>query len=259
MSSQLSNVMKEQLYKYIDKKTVAEEMEILRPLFDTQQERSIIPRKDEFLVEYFESKEGFHLLMYPFEGRYVHEGMAALLARRISMILPISFSIAMNDYGFELLSDKLIDVEGIIQGELFSTKDLAADITASINAVEMAARQFRDIAKISGLIFQGYPGQSKKEKHLQSSAKMIFEVFRDYEPENLLYQQTYDEVMTFQLEEARLRNVLDKIRDQHIIISRPQKATPFAFPIMVDRLREKMTSEKLSDRIAKMKLELEKA
>jgi len=112
---------------------------------------------------------------------------------------------------------------------------------------------------ISGLIFQGYPGAGKKDRHLQSSAKMIFEVFKDYEPENLLYQQTYDEVMTFQLEEARLREVLDRVRAQHIIVSRPTKATPFAFPIMVDRLREKMSSETLNDRIAKMRLELEKA
>jgi len=259
LSSQMSEVMQEQLYKYLEGKPVEEEMELLKPLFDTQQARSIMPKRDEFLIEYFESKEGFHLLMYPFEGRYVHEGMGALLAKRISLLLPISFSIAMNDYGFELLSDREIDVEEIVQADLFSTKNLTADITASINAVEMAARQFRDIAKISGLIFQGYPGQPKKERHLQSSAKMIFEVFKDYEPDNLLYQQTYDEVMTFQLEEARLRSVLDRIRSQHIIISRPQKATPFAFPIMVDRLREKVTSEKLLDRIAKMKLELEKA
>jgi len=216
--------------------------------------------KDKYLYkEYFESKEGFHLLMYPFEGRYVHEGMAALLAKRISVMMPISFSLAMNDYGFELLSDREIDVEEIIQSELFSTKNLTSDITASINAVEMARRQFRDIATISGLIFQGYPGAGKKDRHLQSSAKMIFEVFKEYEPDNLLYQQTYDEVMTFQLEETRLRRVLDRIQSQHIIISKPEKATPFAFPIMVDRLREKLSSEKLLDRIAKMRLELEKA
>lgn len=259
MSSQMSDVMKEQFYKYLEGKPVDEEVSILEPLFDMQQSRSIIPRRDEFLVEYFESREGYHLLMYPFEGRYVHEGMGALIAKRISMLLPISFSIAMNDYGFELLSDKAIDVDEVIVPELFKTEELAADITASINAVEMARRQFRDIATISGLIFQGYPGAGKKDRHLQSSAKMIFEVFKDYEPENLLYQQTYDEVMTFQLEEARLREVLDRIRAQHIIVSRPEKATPFAFPIMVDRLREKMSSETLNDRIAKMRLELEKA
>jgi len=259
MSSQMSHVMKEQLYRYEEGAKVDKEVAMLQPLFDMQQARSIIPKRDEFLVEYFESREGYHLLMYPFEGRYVHEGMGALLAKRISLLLPISFTIAMNDYGFELLSDTKIDIEAVVIGELFRTKNLAADITASINAVEMARRQFRDIATISGLIFQGYPGQPKKDRHLQSSAQMIFEVFKDYEPENLLYQQTYDEVMTFQLEEARLRSVLEKIQEQHIVISQPEKATPFAFPIMVDRLREKMSSETLADRVARMRLELEKS
>jgi ATP-dependent Lhr-like helicase len=164
----------------------------------------------------------------------------------------------MNDYGFELLSDKRIDVDGLINKTLFDTKDLSIDIQSTINGVEMARRQFRDVARISGLIFQGFPGKMKKNRHLQSSSQLIFNVFKDYEPDNLLYQQTYDEVMTFQLEEARMRIALDKIRSQHIILSRPEKATPFSFPIIVDRLREKFSSEKLKDRIAKMTLALEK-
>ena len=257
-SSMMSDALRKQLYMYADGEEVDEEVMLLKPLFDVQEERSLLPRSDEFLVEYFEDKEGFHLLMYPFEGRYIHEGMAALIAQRISLTMPISFSLAMNDYGFELLSEKSIDVDALINNDLFSSDDLATDIHSTINGVELARRQFRDIARISGLIFQGFPGKKKKDRHLQSSSQLIFIVFKDYEPDNLLYQQTYDEVMTFQLEEARLREVLEKIRSQHIIISRPQKATPFAFPIMVDRLRESMSSEKLSDRIANMKLELEK-
>jgi len=258
LSSMMSKALREKLYEYVEGKTKDEEVLALKPLFDLQEERSLIPRHDEFLVEYFESEEGFHLLMFPFEGRYVHEGMAALVAERISRKLPISFSLGMNDYGFELLSDKKIDVEEIINKNLFDTKDLSIDIQSTINGVEMARRQFRDVARISGLVFQGFPGKRKKNRHLQSSSQLIFNVFKDYEPDSLLYQQTYDEVMTFQLEEARMRTALDKIRSQHIIISRPIKATPFSFPIIVDRLREKLTSEKLTDRIAKMTLELEK-
>lgn len=256
-SSNMSTALREQLYDYVEGKSTDEDLLSLKPLFDMQSQRSLMPRRDEFLVEYFQDEEGFHLLMYPFEGRYVHEGMAALVAQRISMTMPISFSLAMNDYGFELLSEKKIDVEALVTNDLFTSKDLETDIHSTINGVELARRQFRDIARISGLIFQGFPGKKKKDRHLQSSAQLIFNVFKDYEPESLLYQQTYDEVMTFQLEEARMREALERIRSQHIIISRPTKATPFAFPIMVDRLREKLTSEKLVDRISKMKLELE--
>ena len=258
LSSQMSEVLREKIYSYTENHITDVEVEVLRPLLEMQAARSEIPRRDEFLVEYFESKEGFHLVMYPFEGRNVHEGMAALIARRLSMVRPISFSIAMNDLGFELLSDQEIDVDLLINRELFTTKNLASDIQSSMNNVEMARRRFRDISRISGLIFTGFPGKQKKERHLQSSSQLLFDVFREYEPDNLLYLQTYDEVMTFQLEESRMRKCLHKIMDSHILISRPEKPTPFSFPLIVDRLREKLSSEKLEDRIRKMTADFDK-
>lgn len=254
MSTEVSTIVRRKLYEFNKGIFSGVEMCKIKPLLETQAERSIVPNESEFLVEYFESKEGCHLLMYPIEGRNVHEGMAALIAKRISMLVPISFTIAMNDYGFELLADQPIDVEHIITKDLFSTKDLANDILASINSVELARRRFRDVAKISGLIFQGYPGKKKKERHLQSSAQLLFDVFSQYDPDNLLYQQTYEEVMTFQLEESRMRHALNRIQNQKIVIVRPEQYTPFAFPLMVDRLRERMSSERLQDRIDKMKI-----
>lgn len=255
-STQMSRVLREKIYSYVEGKITDPEIEALRPLFEMQSVRSLIPKRDELLVEYFETKDGFHLFLYPFEGRSVHEGMAALLAKRISMMMPISFSIAMNDLGFELLSDQKIDVETIITKDIFTTNNLTSDIQSSINNVEMAKRKFRDIAKISGLIFTGYPGKQKKERHLQASSQLLFEVFKEYEPDNLLFLQTYDEVMTFQLEESRMRNALQRIIQNHIVISTPAKPTPFSFPILVDRLREKLSSEKLEDRIRKMTADL---
>lgn len=258
LSGQLSEVIRTKLDDY-QKGIISDiEMQSLAPVFKKQQEVSILPKLDELLVEYYKTRDGYHLAIYPFEGRYVHEGLGALIAKRISRLLPISFSIAMNDYGFELLSDKEIDVESLITKDLFSTKDLVEDIQSSINAVEMAKRKFRDIAIISGLIFTGFPGKQKKERHLQSSSQLLFGVFHDYEPNNILYRQTYEEVMTFQLEEARMRNALERINNQHIIIIKPNKPTPFSFPFIIDVLREKLTSEKLEDRIRKMRLELVK-
>jgi ATP-dependent Lhr-like helicase len=253
LSSELSMVLRSKLYQYQNGDTKGEkELNKLKPLLDLQIKKSVLPTKDEFLIEYFQSRDGFHLLMFPFEGRYVHEGMGALIAQRLSKAMPISFSIAMNDYGFELLSDKRIDVESYITKELFSTKGLSTDIQSSINAAELARRKFRDIARISGLIFQGFPGKAKKSKHLQASSSLLFDVFRDYDSDNLLYLQTFEEVMTFQLEEARMKKAMTRIQNQKFIFQYPNNPTPFAFPIMVDRLREKMSSEKLEDRIAKM-------
>lgn len=255
LSSKMSEIVRSKIYGYKRGDIGSREMRKIKPLLNTQSQRSYVPNEDELLVEYFHTKEGYHLMIYPFEGRNVHEGMAALIAKRLSIALPISFSIAMNDYGFELLSDREMDVNRLITLSLFSTKNLTSDIQSSINSVEMARRQFRDIARISGLIFQGFPSKRKKERHLQSSAQLIFDVFREYDPDNLLYQQTYEEVMSFQLEEARMRKALDRISQQKIVISKPQLISPLAFPLMVDRLRERLSSERLMDQIEKMKVD----
>jgi ATP-dependent Lhr-like helicase len=258
LSSNLSEVLRDEYDSfYASPEDQQIEMKALLPLFLLQQEKSFVPRKNEFLVEYFNDKEGYHLIMYPYEGRYVHEGLGVLIAKRIGDIKPISFTIAMNDYGVELLSDQPIDIDKIMTPDLFHTKDLELNIQGSINAAEMSRRQFRDISRISGLIFTGFPGAAKKDRHLQSSSQLLFDVFEKYEPDNLLYQQTFDEVMTFQLEEARMRSALDRIRKSTFIVSKPNGATPFSFPIVVDRLRAKMSTEKLEDRIAKMKMVLD--
>ncbi len=253
LSSMLSEVIRKKLCNY--SKDIVDEMEMiaLQSLFAEQKSQSIMPTEDEFLIEYFETKLGHHIVMYPFDGMSVHEGMAALIAQRLSRKIPISLSIATNDYGFELLSPKKIDVEKLIDYDLFTTKDLFEDIQLSINAVEMGRRKFRDIAKISGLVFQGYPGKFKKERHIQSSSSLLFNVFQDFEPDNLLFLQTYEEVRTFQLEEGRLRNALEKISMQKLIINRPSGFTPFSFPIIVASLRrEKMSSERLEDQVARL-------
>ncbi len=255
-SSQMAEVLRDKIYEYKDGTIKDPEMKKLLPLFDLQDEYSRMPSAEEFLIEYFHSKEGYHLIMYPFEGRNVHEGMAALVGQRISRMLPISFSIAYNDFGFELLSDKKLDVKEIISNELFDQRNLDQDIQQTINAVEIARRKFRDIATISGLVFTGYPGKEKRDRHLRTSTRLLFDVFQEYEPDNLLFQQTFEEVLSFQMEEMRIRSALQKIQRQKIFISFPEKYTPLSFPIMVDRLREKMSSETLLDRIEKMKREL---
>ena len=211
----------------------------------------------ELLIEQIETKDGFHLFVFPFEGRLVHEAMAALLAYRISLITPITFSMAMNDYGFELLSDQPIPVDDTNVQELFTVDNLLNDIQKSVNSVEMARRKFRDIAVIGGLIFQGYPGEHKKARHLQSSAGLLFNVFTEYDPNNLLLRQAYQEVLDQQMQEARLRAALQRIGDGRIVITWPNRLTPFCFPVKVDSLRENLSSEKLEDRVKRMQVQLE--
>jgi ATP-dependent Lhr-like helicase len=232
------------------------ELRVLQPLFELQAALSYMPGENELLIEQIETKDGFHLFVYPFEGRLVHEAMAALLAYRISRGVPISFSFAMNDYGFELLSDQPIPLDDSNCYELFSPDDLTADIQRSVNSAEMARRKFRDIAVIGGLIFQGYPGEHVKTRHLQSSASLLFNVFSEYDPNNLLIRQAYNEVMEQQMEERRLRNMLERIMRGKIVLRWPKQLTPFCFPLKVDSMREDMSSEKLEDRVRRMQAQL---
>jgi ATP-dependent Lhr-like helicase len=258
LSSQMSKILREELQSEADHKRNTPELKALSHIFDRQERESIVPRQNEFLIETFKTREGYHALFYPFEGRFVHEAMSSLLAYRISLLSPITFSLAYNDYGFELLSDQFLDIQNVIDNNLFSSKFLFDDLQKSLNATELARRKFRDIAVISGMVFQGYPNKVIKTKHLQSNSQLLFDVFRDYEPDNLLYLQAYRETFEHQLEEGRLRLALERINSQKIIWKQCEKATPFSFPIITDRLREKLSSEKLADRIRRMTLQLEK-
>ena len=258
LSSQMSKILREELQSEADHKRNTPELKALSQIFDRQERESIVPGENEFLIETFKTREGYHTLFYPFEGRFVHEAMSSLLAYRISLLSPITFSLAYNDYGFELLSDQFLNIQNVIDNNLFSSEFLFDDLQKSLNATELARRKFRDIAVISGMVFQGYPNKVIKTKHLQSNSQLLFDVFRDYEPDNLLYLQAYRETFEHQLEEGRLRLALERINSQKIIWKQCEKATPFSFPIITDRLREKLSSEKLADRIKKMTLQLMK-
>ncbi len=254
-SAQMSELLREEMYlasEYDATSGKSEELSALTGIFDRQKKESVIPKSDEFLIETFKTREGYHAIFYPFEGRFVHEALGSLLAYRVSLLSPISFSIAFNDYGFELLSDQEIDMQQVLDNNLFSAEFLMDDLYKSLNATEMARRKFRDIAVIAGLVFTGYPNKLVKSKHLQSSSQLLFSVFRDYEEDNLLYLQSFRETFEHQLEEGRLRQALERINNQKMIWRNCEKPTPFSFPIITDRLREKLSSEKLEDRIRKM-------
>jgi len=255
LSSQLGFMLRKKLNDAANTDHFSEkekELSALEPLFNLQKQLSAVPKENELLIEHIETKDGFHLFVYPFEGRLVHEAMAALLSYRISKIIPITFSFAMNDYGFELLSDQPIPLDDSNVYELFAEENLYEDIQRSVNAGEMARRKFRDIAVIGGLIFQGMPGEFVKQKHLQSSASLLFNVLSEYEPNSLLLRQAYNEVMQQQMDEIRLRNMLQRIAKSDIKITYPVKLTPFCFPIKVDSIRETVSSEKLEDRVLRM-------
>ncbi|WP_312751674.1 ligase-associated DNA damage response DEXH box helicase [Epilithonimonas hominis] len=252
LSSNLGQFLREKLSIALNPKTSEKELKFLHPLLMNQEERSHIPKDDEFLVEMIKNREGYHLFMYPFEGRLVHEVMAALIAFRISKLAPISFSMAMNDYGFELFSDKEIPLNEDNLDKILTRENLMTDVISSINAAEMARRKFRDIAVISGMVVQNFPGQQRSNKSLQSSAGLIFKVLEDHDPNHFLVRQAYTEVFNMQLQEQRLVEAFKRIEKSKIILKFANSFTPLSFPIKVDSLRQTLTSEDLDARIQKL-------
>ena len=235
------------------------EMIALRPLLEVQRKWSAIPEPHQLLIERVKLRAAWHLFFFPFEGRLVHEGLAALFAYRMSRLRPISFSMASNDYGFELLSPDEPPLEQALSLGLLGAGRMAEDIPASLNATEMARRQFREIARVAGLVFPGFPRSGKTARQLQASSGLFFDVFQRHDPDNLLLSQAYREVLERQLEQSRLGRTLQRLEQAEVLVRDPKRPTPLAFPLLVDTTRDRVSSEKLVDRIRKMQLVLEKA
>ncbi|KQR95646.1 DNA ligase-associated DEXH box helicase [Chryseobacterium sp. Leaf180] len=252
LSSNLGQFLREKLSGALNPKSTEKELTFLHPLLVNQEARSHIPSADEFLVEMIKNREGFHVFMYPFEGRLVHEVMAALIAYRISKLAPISFSMAMNDYGFELFSDKAIPLSADNLEKILSRENLMSDVISSINSAEMASRKFRDIAVISGMVIQNMPGRQRTNKSLQSSAGLIFKVLEDHDPNHFLVRQAYTEVFNMQLQEQRLVQAFKRIEKSKIILKEAKHFTPLSFPIKIDSLRQTLSSEGLDARIKRL-------
>ena len=253
LSSELSHRLR-QTWDRLASSTSSREIELQRlaPLVHFQAVRSHIPRTNELLVESFHDRDGHHLFLYPFEGRKVHEALASLIAYRLSLLNPQTFNWACNDDGLELLSDQPIEWDVIEGANLLSPKHLMDDLSAGFNASELVKRKFRDIATIAGLVFHGYPGSKVKERHLLTSTSLLLQVFQDHDPDNLLLRQAQDEMLADQLEFARLQTWLRSMSHRKVVHKVLNKPSPLAFPLFVDRLRERLSSESLEERLRRM-------
>jgi ATP-dependent Lhr-like helicase len=259
LSDELAQLLRLRLQEAADGVFRGPELEALRALLVIQGKWSAIPRADELLIERMHSRDGWHLFIYPLEGRLVHEGLAALFAYRMSRLVPITFAMSSNDWGIELLSPTEPPLAEALEGGLLSPERLIDELPASLNAAEMAKRQFREIARVAGLVFPGLPRSGKTARQLQASSGLMFDVFQRYDPENLLLAQAQREVLERQLERSRLGATLQRLSAARVVLTEPKRFTPLSFPLLVDRTRNKVSSEKLADRIARMQLALERA
>lgn len=259
LSSELAKAVRTKIHAVSQGELVDEESRCVAPILEVQARLSHVPSPDEFLVETLKSRDGYHLFFYPFAGRLVHEGLGPLVAQRIAKSESRAFSIAQNDYGIELLSPTPFEVDEASLRKLLSPENLLDDLLQTLASTELPRYQFREIARIAGLVFEGYPGAQKTSKQLQVSSNLLFDVFTRFEPENLLLEQARREVLDRQMEIKRMRNVLESLQTMTFCIRAPERFTPFCFPILVDRLRHQLTSESWEDRVVRLVAQLEKA
>jgi ATP-dependent Lhr-like helicase len=235
------------------------ELQAAQPMLLAQQRLSRLPQPGRLLVEELHSREGHHLFIYPFAGRNVHTGLAQLLAWRLSQGEPNTFSLSVNDYGLEILALKPMGDDPLAHAGLFDSSELLRDVLASLNSGQLAQRRFREIARVAGLVFGGYPGAPKSLRQLQASSSLFFEVFRKYDRGNRLLGQAEAEVLSQELELGRLRATLQRLaaatQDRVLL----KTASPFCLPLMVERLREQLSTEKLKDRLDRLLAQAEAA
>ncbi len=235
------------------------EMVRLAPVLAVQARLSRVPGEEQFLVERLTSREGHHAFFYAFAGRLVHEGLAALFAFRLARRAPLTFSLAVNDYGFELLSAEPAPLAEALADDLLSGANLLDDILGSIHAAEMARRRFREIARVAGLVNEGVGRARKSTRQLTVSSSLLYDVFAKYDPANRLLAQATREVLESQLEQTRLRATLGELRRRELLLVDVAAPTPFAYPLFVERLREQLSTEELAARLARIEAAMEGA
>jgi ATP-dependent Lhr-like helicase len=204
---------------------------------------SALPSPDETLIECCTTRDGSHLFVYPFAGRLVHEGLSVLLALRLARLRATTFAVSINDYGIELLGDAGFPFESLLNRGLFTRDTLAADLIEAVNLGELSRRQFRDIARVAGLVFQKYPGAERSGRQVQAGAGLIFDVMREFDPQNLLLVQSEREVFERQFEGGRLAATLERLEHGPWLVTRPPRPTPLALPLVADRLGTTLSTE----------------
>jgi ATP-dependent Lhr-like helicase len=253
LSTTLADAMVEQLARAAEGRLDSPELRAAGPMLELQARWSALPTPDTLLAETLKTREGWHIFLYPFAG---------LLAWRAGQVSPGTFSMAVNDYGFELLSGSPRDWAAVLPGILDASatmEELRRQVLGSLNAGELTRRRFRDIARVAGLVPSAHPGVRKSARQLQASSSLFYDVFKKYDPDNALLRQAERELLEKELDIGPLRDTLDRMNRRTMVHKPLERCSPFAFPLLVEGFREKLSNESLTARIGRLVAQLERA
>ncbi|SFW19946.1 ligase-associated DNA damage response DEXH box helicase [Luteibacter sp. UNCMF366Tsu5.1] len=253
----LSGELSDELRRTLAGEDDSVEMRALAGLLDVQRRQSSIPGLDQTLCERTRTREGDYLFVFPFAGRLAHEGLAAVLAYRLARIQPGDYGYAVNDYGLTLTAARMPPLDADVMRQLLHPWGLRRDIRASVNLSELARRQFREIARVAGLVFNGYPAHGKTLRQLQASSGLLFDVLRRHDPAHPLLWQAEREVLDQQLDYSRLRACLLRVSRSQLLWRETKRLSPLAFPLWVERLRGGIANDDWKTRVERMLATLE--
>ena len=237
-----------------DDQYINKELNSLLPILKKQKDLSDIPKRNQLLIEIYKTKELTSLFVFTLDGKFVNEGIAFLWALRFANKKQSTFSISANDFGFSLTTSENYDFS-IIEKEFpyfIENKNLEEDLENAINFSELTKRRFKNIAQISGLVNQNNPTKTKSSSQLQISSSLFYDVFTRYEEDHLLIKQAHEEVKEYQLENKRITNSLERLSNLEIILNETKTPSPFAFPLLVERLKNTLSNESIEKRVEKL-------
>jgi len=253
LSTLLSAAVLDMVRAAAARQSVPAEVRAVLPLLDIQSRWSRLPEADTLLIERVQSRDGHHAFLFPFEGRLVHDGLAALVAWRLASRKPGTFTLAATDWGLELSGRTAFAADERTWRRLLSPANLLEDLLQCLNGTEMAKRHFREIARVAGLV----SGAQRTNKQTQASAGLIFDVLSEHDADNMLLAQARREVLERQFEYQRLRTALERIATKEIVIVDTPRLSPLAFPIWAEQIQSRLTTQGWLERITEMARELE--
>ncbi|MBD9369998.1 ligase-associated DNA damage response DEXH box helicase [Xanthomonas sp. XNM01] len=234
------------------------ELQALAPLLALQQRLSALPGPGTLLAETLQVRGQRHLFLFPFGGRQVHDGLAALLALRWARVQRNSFAFAANDYGLVLSPAQDAPLDADLLRALLSPEHLLDDLREALNLGELARRRFRGIARVAGLLPPSLPGRAlRSTRQLQASSGLLFDVLTRHDPGHLLLAQAEREVFEGELELDRLAALLHDCARRTLLLHAPASLTPLAFPLWADGLRGQLSNEDWKTRVMRAAARLE--